>query len=574
MVDDTLVFNLEHPDSVTEGDFQVCSSFSNPFEYTAVGRPQTLMLEFRVGNPDGTSGELYYGEVMDRNNDSYTGMPVPFIPMDGDVQLCSSADFENEYYEGQQVYKINLLGHPGLHESIILGNVSSDVTVVENDLPALALNYGSTTEIAEGQTIDVDLELTNGGPQGLHEPLTVRLALTTTSSASTSDVSVPTSVTIGRGMSSATFQITARDDMLNNEGEQFELALASIVAVLADGISGVVFSSGGAIAVSEVKLPQITLSASPASVTEGNSVRLTAMLTDPLITSVPEELTLELERDASSTADTNDYGTLGNIVIPMNDNVGTVELMIEDDDLAEFAETLRIRVAQLGYGTNRSAPQVESSVDLTIETDPDDRITATIKPADTTTDESGVATVNVELDRALPAGLNNDDVKLVLVGTDRTADVKSGLPASIATDLMGDEMATVMITLEDDKLLEDTEQVTLQLELSDRLKPVFTNADSTRATFDINDNEGTAVSIAAPPKNEYPEDEDVELTFALPTDVLAGAPITVNYRIEFVDMDGNGNTRAKASTADITGGTVSGSATIPANQNSISLRLT
>ena len=133
VVDDTLVFNLEHPDSITEGDFQVCSSFSNPFEYTAVGRPQTLMLEFRVGNPDGTSGELYYGEVMDRNNDSYTGMPVPFIPMDGDVQLCSSADFENEYYEGQRVYKINLLGHPGLHESIILGNVSSDVTVVENE---------------------------------------------------------------------------------------------------------------------------------------------------------------------------------------------------------------------------------------------------------------------------------------------------------------------------------------------------------------------------------------------------------------------------------------------------------
>ena len=154
MVDDTLVFNLEHPDSVPEGDFQVCSSFSNPFEYTAVGRPQTLMLEFRVGNPDGTSGELYYGEVKDRNNDSYTGMPVPFIPMDGDVQLCSSADFENEYYEGQRVYKINLLGHPGLHESIILGNVSSDVTVVENDLPALALNYGGNREVAEGQMID------------------------------------------------------------------------------------------------------------------------------------------------------------------------------------------------------------------------------------------------------------------------------------------------------------------------------------------------------------------------------------------------------------------------------------
>ena len=135
--DDTLVFNLEHPDSVPEGHFQVCSSFSNPFEYTAVGHPQILMLEFRVSNPDSTSGELYYGEVMDRNNDSYTGMPIPFAPIDGDVQLCADADFENEYYEGQRVYKVDLLGHPDLHESIILGNVSSDVTIVEND-PASA----------------------------------------------------------------------------------------------------------------------------------------------------------------------------------------------------------------------------------------------------------------------------------------------------------------------------------------------------------------------------------------------------------------------------------------------------
>ena len=76
--------------------------------------------------------------------------------------------------------------------------------------------------------------------------------------------------------------------MLNNEGEQFELALASVTPAAAAGTT-VTFNSGGAIAINEVKLPQITLSASPASVAEGNPVRLTAMLTDPLITSVPEE---------------------------------------------------------------------------------------------------------------------------------------------------------------------------------------------------------------------------------------------------------------------------------------------
>ena len=82
--------------------------------------------------------------------------------------------------------------------------------------------------------IDVELELTNGGPQGLHEPLTVRLALTTTSSASTSDIDFPSTVTIPRGMSSATFRIEARDDMLDGEIEQFELALVSASAPAAE----------------------------------------------------------------------------------------------------------------------------------------------------------------------------------------------------------------------------------------------------------------------------------------------------------------------------------------------------
>ena len=89
------------------------------------------------------------------------------------------------------------------------------------------------------------------------------------------------------------------------------------------------------------------------------------------------------------------------------------------------------------------------------------------------------------------------------------------------------------------------------------------------ASFNIIDNEDGRIAITAPAKTMYQEGDTFDLTIALPTGVLASAPITVNYRIEFVDDDGNGNTRAAASAADITGGTVSGSATIPANQNSI-----
>ena len=316
--------------------------------------------------------------------------------------------------------------------------------------------------------------------------------------------------------------------------------------------------------------PSVTLERVSGSgpVMEGGDVKLIARLTNAPPSGAPQDLVINLVADAAaSTAVSTEYSFDSSVVtIAAGSSSAEFTVMVNTDDLAELDEKLVVKVDSLTYGTTMGeAPATPVNTEVMIRST--NKITATITAPNT--DEDGTVSVGISLNLALPSGLNNDDVKLVLGGTDRTADVKSGLPANIATDLTGDRMATVMVPLEDDDILEGTEEVTLMLELSDRLKPHFTNADSTRVTFEINDNEGTAVSISTPAKTEYPEDEDVELTFALPTGVLAGAPITVNYRIEFVDMDGNGNTRAKASTADITGGTVSGMATIPANQNSI-----
>ena len=315
--------------------------------------------------------------------------------------------------------------------------------------------------------------------------------------------------------------------------------------------------------------PSVTLERVSGSgpVMEGGEVKLIARLTNAPPSGAPQDLVINLVADAASTAISTEYSLDTSVTIAAGSSSAEFTVMVNTDDLAELDEKLIVKVDSLTYGTTMGeAPATPVNTEVMIRST--NKITATITAPNT--DENGTVSVGISLNLALPSGLNNDDVKLVLGGTDRTADVMSGLPANIATDLTGDEMATVMVPLEDDDILEGTEEVTLMLELSDRLKPHFTNADSTRETFEINDNEGTAVSISTPAKTEYPEDEDVELTFALPTGVLAGAPITVNYRIEFVDDDGNGNTRAKASDADITGDKVSGMAIIPLGQNSIS----
>ena len=371
--DDTVKLNLAiRPDSIEEGGLALATvNFVGDYQYTAAGYPQAVRLETRDAN-----GDLFDIDagVTSSSNRAQNGRIVLDLT-DGIMEESIALSFEeDQFYQGEQVYTLSLLRDPGLDRSVVFGVDSADITVAENEAPALALNYGGNREVAEGQGIDVELELTNGAPEGLHEPLTVRLALTTTSSASTSDIDFPSTVTIPRDSNSATFRITARDDMLNGEIEQFELALVSASAPsLAEPITRAVFSSGGAIAVTEAPVPRVTLSLEGgiSTIAEGGgSVNLIATLAEPLPGGVPEPLTVELAVEGVSSGD---YSLPGDIVIPMGGMMGMVELTITDDNLAEFAEQLTVSVARLGYGTNRSAPQVESSVGVTIETDNDDQ---------------------------------------------------------------------------------------------------------------------------------------------------------------------------------------------------------
>ena len=313
-------------------------------------------------------------------------------------------------------------------------------------------------------------------------------------------------------------------------------------------------------------MPQVTLSLEGgiSTIMEGGSVNLIATLAEELPGGVPEPLIVELAVEGVSDGD---YSLPDEIVIPTSGMMGMVELTIDNDNLAEFAERLTVSVARLGYGTNRSAPQVESSVGVTIELNNNDRITATILASDLTEAVNAVAVVTIELDRALPAGLAANEVQLVLVNTGDRADDVSGLPMNIADVFGGGTMALVPLPLMDDMILEGPEVVTLKLAVSDRLKPIFANEDTARGSFNINDNEDGTVIIATPVKTAYDENENIGLTVELPSGVNAGAPITVNYEISFPNV---GST-APADSADIT--TTSREVTIAANTTSVLLTI-
>ena len=568
--DDSRVLNLSVPASNQEGGTaQATVNYGTGFTIPL----QTVTLELRDAN-----GELYTGQIDDQDGQSYYGSPIPFTLIDNKSQDDITLYFEeNNFYEGQRAYTLALLKTPTQLRGIVLGDSSADITVAENDPPELALNYGGNREVAEGQGIDVELELTNGGPQGLHEPLTVRLALTTTSSASTSDIDFPSTVTIPRGMSSATFRIEARNDMLNGEIEQFELALVSASAPSqAENITRAVFSSGGAIAVAEPPMLVVRIDTQgKTEYLENEDVELKFAFPPGVTVGGPVTVDYRIDfvdadadgnkRNAAEAPDITGGKVSGSAVIPANENSVIVTIDLETDSRQEETELFQVSLTSVTsdipvdfIGT----PQIITILD-------DDAILYRIGLIDsadilnTDTVEEGVAyrftltrlgritsdeTVNYEIATARFTG--NDPAS--------AADFGGTFPTGNFVFNGYDAVAEISLTPFDDMLLEGTEAFKFSIDGT---------SNDTGKNYKIRDNEDGTVIIATPVKTAYNENENIGLTVELPSDVNAGAPITVNYEISFPKV----GTTAEAESADIT--TTSREVTIAANANSVPLTI-
>ena len=351
--DDTLVVNVEVNENPEEGsELQVCITYSNPFQFIGVGHPQTLMVEFRERD---ANGELYSGRIDDQHGNPYYGSPVPLVPTDGDTQTCVEIRLvENDFYESEEdrTYRVELLGTPDLSSNIILGDTTSDITVMENNPPVLTLNYGGTTQVAEGRTIAVELGF-NGKPEGLDEPLTVRLALTETSTVSTSDIDLPTTVTIPRGANSVSFPITTRADMLENEVEEFELALVEFIPDMAELLGSYVlgFNSGGVIKVNDDVTVRID-TPSKTEYLENEDVELTFAFPPGVTVGSPVTVNYRIDfvdededgnkRDAAEASDITGGTVSGSAIIPANENSVIVTIDLDDDSRREQTELFQV----------------------------------------------------------------------------------------------------------------------------------------------------------------------------------------------------------------------------------------
>ena len=191
----------------------------------------------------------------------------------------------------------------------------------------------------------------------------------------------------------------------------------------------------------------------------------------------------------------------------------------------ELDELLQLSVSRLDYGTTMHTPVPMPSFDLNIRSD--DMITAEITAANLG-EGDGTVNVTVKLGQALLPGVAANSLMLVLDGTDRTADIMSGLPADITQALKDGRETTVQVVLNDDNRLEGDEVVNVRLEYTTSDIPFL---PATSGSFTIIDNDSGMVEIAQVGNTSPEEGDAVEFEFML--DLAAGVTTDIPVMVQF-----------------------------------------
>ena len=220
------------------------------------------------------------------------------------------------------------------------------VTVTRRALqPTVTLSVLSNP-VQEGVTVTITATLSSPATETLNFPITV-----TRGSAEAEDLgTLPTRIRIASGQLRGTVDLATRKDD-DEDDESFTVALDT--ANLPSGIAaGAVTAVGVAIVdmTAAADTPTVDLSISPRNaVRAGESVTITATLSEALSGAVTIPLTLKPDDDGTTSAD---YGTVADITIAAGETSGTATLATVADSDTEY-ESFRVLLGDLPAEVSR-----------------------------------------------------------------------------------------------------------------------------------------------------------------------------------------------------------------------------
>ena len=329
-----------------------------------------------------------------------------------------------------------------------------------------------------------------------------------------------TFVFTGYDAESAEITLTVVDDAVIESTEDFQIALTSRTET-------------HDVTLTDNDQPQVVVEwvSGSTPVAENGMVRLVARLTNGAMSGATEDITVNLAQRAGSTGSAGDVSFPSSVVIARGSLREEFDVDVTDDALAEFNEMVNIYVQNVV--TTTLGESSSSDTGYSFEISNNDPIDATVSVVGTT-NEGGMARVQITLDRLLPDRTPANVLSLVLLsGGTMNADVRI-VSKDITTELESSLTTDVMIELKEDTLLEGNETVQVMLRIEPGMSPDLATLlpDLPSASFEIIDNESGAIGVSPVLSDtEYDEGDSVQFEFSLPTGVTATTDITINYEI-------------------------------------------
>jgi hypothetical protein len=353
-------------------------SFSNAaYNINENGTPVTQVTINRTGGSDGAvSATVTLSNGTATAGSDYVATPITVNFANGETSKTVTIPIINdtvlENTETINLTLTNLTGGATINDA----QKSAIVNILDDDFkPTLTVNF-NPQQVNEGNTIQGTVTRNTDTIQ----PLTVTLV-----NSENSQITVPTTVTIPVGATSANFNITAVDDTLIELPKNY-----TIIASASGFVSG-----QNTVAIIDNDAVSLSLTFDPNNINE-NGGKVLATVTRNIVTDTPLEVQL-------SSSDTTEATTPQAVIIPANQASVTFEIQGVDDTILDGTQPVIITAKPTYTGTNLAIDAGQATANLNVTDNESPSLNLTVDK--NIISETGTATATITRNTATTEAL-------------------------------------------------------------------------------------------------------------------------------------------------------------------------
>ena len=393
--------------------------------------------------------------------------------------------------EGAETVVLTLTGTNHLSAVVHATDKAATITIGDDDGTTVSVAAADASG-AEPGSDDAQFTVTlDGGKLAAAGGIIVSYTVSGTATGGSDYTTLPASVTIAAGSSSAVIVVDVLDDQIIEGSESLVVTLTgtnhAAAAIAANNLATVTIADDDATTVS------IAATDGAASEPGGNDGLLTVTLAGSKL-APPGGIAVAYTVNGTATAGA-DYSSLsGTVTIPAGASSAAIAVDALDDQVIESQQTVVVTLS----GTNHPGAAVHATNrTATVSIADDDATTLTVTVGDATAGEvggdGGSFLLALNGNKLAPAaGLT---VTYGVSGTAKPGTDYAALPGTVVIPA-GQASVTISVSALDDQVIENAETVVLTLTAANHAAVSIDPANAV-ATVTVNDDDATSVSVVA-----------------------------------------------------------------------------